>query len=340
MDEAYYTLPQSDSYGSAAGLKRQTVNNWSNIHDYLAQQDAYTLHRDIKRRFPRRKTLAFGINDLWQADIVDLSSISRDNNGYRYLLTCIDVFSKVGRVAALKNKTATSVTNAFREMIVNTKPNLLQTDKGTEFFNTQFQKLLTDNNIKHYTSENDDIKCAIVERWHRTILAKLYRYFTHRNTTRYVDIIQDLVNSYNNTYHSSIKTAPAHVNEHNESDVQQHLYSNVVKKGCPKFQLGNTVRISGTKRAFAKGYRDKWSEEVFKVTKIYNTIPLTYGLSDYLGEAIKGKFYSQELQKVTKEVFRIDKVLKTRRRAGKTEYYVKWLGYPDKFNSWTDHINA
>jgi transposase InsO family protein len=342
MNEAYYALEKPDSYGSARGLKRQTTEKWRDIHEFLAQQDAYTLHRDIRRRFPRRKTIALGIDELWQADIVDLSSLARANDNYRYLLTVIDVFSKFGRVAAMKSKNAASVTTAFREMIglQGKRPVHLQTDKGTEFLNSTFQKLLSDNNIKHYTSENDDIKCAIIERLHRSLLAKLYRYFTHKNTSRYVDILQDLMRSYNETYHSSIKTAPILVDEHNESDVRDALYSKKPKLQRPHLKVGDTVRISGTKRAFAKGYRDKWTEEVFKVVKIYNTKPITYGLTDYSDEPIKGKFYSVELQKVTKEVFRIEKVLRTRKRAGKTEYYVKWLGYSDKFNSWTDHINA
>jgi len=339
METLYYTPPLPDSFGSVAGLHRQHGKK-RKVIDFLTKQDAYTLHRDIKRRFPRRKTLAFGIDDLWQADLVDLSSLSRDNDGYRYILTCIDVFSKFARVALLKTKTAKAVTDSFAELIRDKKPTLLQTDKGTEFLNTAFQKLLADKNIKHYTSENDDIKCAIVERWPRTILAKMYRYFTYRNTTRYIDVIQDLVKSYNETPHSTIKVAPVQVTEHNEGEIRDRIFSSSPSKRKVVFKVNDSVRISGAKRAFAKGYRDKWSEEVFKVWRVYDTRPITYGLTDYLGEKIKGKFYAEELQKVVKEVFRIEKVLRTRKRAGKTEYYVKWLGYPEKFNSWTDHINA
>jgi hypothetical protein len=256
-------------------------------------------------------------------------------------LTCVDVFSKFARVALLKTKGAVTVRDAFAGMLQDKKPRLLQTDKRTEFLNSTFQKLLTDNNIKHYTSENDDIKCAIVERWHRTILGKLYRYFTYKNTTRYTDVIQDLVKSYNETTHSSIKVAPFDVSEHNESKIRQILYRRNIKKKKASFDVGDTVRISGARsRWFTKGYRDRWTEEIFKVVQVYDTSPITYGLTDYADEPIKGTFYKEELQKVIKEVFRIEKVLKTRRRAGKTEYFVKWLGYPEKFNSWTNHINA
>jgi hypothetical protein len=239
----------------------------------------------------------------------------------------------------LKNKMAATVTEAFLTMIGTHTPRYLQSDKGTEFLNSTFQHMLSDHDIKHYTSENDDIKCAVVERWHRTILAKLYRYFTYKNTTRYVEVLQDLVKSYNDTTHSTIKVAPNDVDEHNESEVRERLLS--FSKPRPiQLKVGDTVRISGARRAFAKGYRDKWTEEIFKIVKIYNTNPVTFGLTDYEGEVIKGKFYTEELQRVVKEVFRIEKVLRTRQLAGKTEYYVKWLGYPDKFNSWVDDINA
>jgi len=207
--------------------------------------------------------------------------------------------------------------------------------------NAKFQKLLNDNGIRHYTSENDDIKCAVIERFHRTILAKLYRYFTHMNTNRYIDIIQTLVKSYNETIHSSIKVSPVDVTPHNESQIRQRLYKPQQQhRQVLKFDVGDTVRISGTKRAFAKGYRDKWSEEIFKVCTIHNTDPATYGLTDYMQDKIKGKFYAEELQKVEKSVFQIEKVLKTRVRLGRTEYYVKWLGYSDKFNSWVDNIST
>jgi hypothetical protein len=138
--------------------------------------------------------------------------------------------------------------------------------------------------------------------------------------------------------------APVEVDDHNESQVRERLLTSPHQKqltGKPRFTVGDTVRISGARqRAFAKGYRDKWSEEVFKVIKIYNTQPTTYGLTDTLDETIKGKFYQDELQKVRKDVFQIEKIIRTRRRRGKTEYYVKWVGYSDKFNSWVDNIST
>ena len=159
------------------------------------KQDAYTLHKPSRIHFKRRKTLSRGIDDLWQADLADVSSLSKYNDSYRYLLTCIDVFSKKARVVPLKNKTGVALREAFATMIKDVKPKLLQTDKGTEFPNWAFQQFLKDNEIRHYTSENEDIKCSVVERWNRTLKTKMWRYFTYASTLRDVDVLPALVGS-------------------------------------------------------------------------------------------------------------------------------------------------
>jgi hypothetical protein len=104
MEDRYYTVSSADSYGSARGLKRHFTHR--QVAEFLPGQDAYTLHRDVRRRFVRRKTVSTGINDLWQCDLVDLSTLSRSNDNYKYLLTCIDVLSKYGRVMPVKDKKA------------------------------------------------------------------------------------------------------------------------------------------------------------------------------------------------------------------------------------------
>ena len=198
---------------------------------------------------------------------------------------------------------------------------------------------MSDNGIKHYTSENDDIKCAVVERWNRTILERLFRYLTYKYTNRYVDVVQDVVDSYNRSVHSTIKMAPADVSVDDEVEIRRRLYPAKPKKIRYKFDIDDTVRISGTRRVFEKGYRGNWTREVFKVSARHPTDPPSYGLTDQAGEYIKGKFYAQELQKVKiGDIYKVEQILKTRKRKGKPEYFVKWLGYPDKFNPWVSDI--
>lgn len=186
--------------------------------------NAYTRHKQSRTKFRRRRTISKGINELWQADLADMSLLSSENNSYRYLLTCIDVFSKYARVEPLKTKSGSSLTAAFTKMIEHQQCQLLQTDKGTEFLNGSFQKLLKDHNIRHYTSENDDIKASVVERFNRTLKGVMWRYLTHTSSGRYIDVLPQLVSSYNNTYHSSIKMAPSEVNNQNEHIVRSILY--------------------------------------------------------------------------------------------------------------------
>jgi len=220
---------------------------------------------------------------------------------------------------------------------------MVQSDKGTEFLNSTFQSMLRRRDIKFYTSENEDIKAAVVERFNRTLKTKMYRYFTAKNTRRYVDVLPDLLHSYNNTFHRSIGMSPAEVNDSNEELVRARLYPSKPKSYEWKYDVGDRVRITVRRRPFAKGYLGRWSREIFEIDARLPTVPVTYRLKDLAGDLIKGKFYEPEVQKVIKgddEQFDVEKIIKTRRRAGKIEYLVKWLGYPDKFNSWTDALQA
>src|SRR6188508_2835892 len=332
----YYDPAKVGSFGGVDSLVRGS--EVKNVKDWLKSQETYTLHKPIRRRFKRRKTYCLGLDHLWQIDLVDVSSLSRHNDGYRYLLTCIDCFSRYAWAIPIKNKSATSIVEAFDSISDIRKPTYLQSDKGTEFLNSAFQSYLKANDIAFYTSENDDIKCALVERYNRTLKTRMWRYFTSSNSLRYVDVLADLVKSYNDAIHSSIKTAPSQVTLHNEPELRRKLYTPTVKSK-PKFQVGDSVRISETRRVFKKGYLPSWTRELFKVVNVFPTDPPTYRITDYSGEVIKGKFYAEELQVVKEnDVFKVEKVIKTRKRHGKVEYLVRWLGYPPKFDSWVSEL--
>ena len=324
------------SFGGVESLIRGS--DVKNVKDWLKSQETYTLHKPVRRRFKRRKTYCLGVDHLWQIDLVDVSSLSRYNDGYRYLLTCIDCFSRYAWAIPIKNKTSASIVAAFDSIIDIRKPTYLQSDKGTEFLNSAFQSYLKVNDISFYTSENDDIKCALVERYNRTLKTRMWRYFTSSNSLRYIDVLVDLVKSYNDTIHGSIKTAPSRVTIHNEAELRRKLYRPAVKSK-PKLSVGDRVRISETRRVFKKGYLPSWTRELFKVVNVFPTTPSTYRIADYGGESIKGKFYAEELQAVKEdEVFKIERVIKTRRRLGRVEYLVRWLGYPPKFDSWVTEL--
>ena len=304
-------------------------------------EDAYTLHKPVRKTFRRRRTYSKGINDLFQADLADMSALSRQNDGNRYLLTCIDVFSKRAWAVPLLNKSGDNVKRAFEKIFEDAMPNMIQTDKGTEFLNSTVQALFAAHNIKHYTSENEDIKAAVVERFNRTLKNKMWRYFTYSKSQKYIDVLDELLDSYNNTHHRSIGMAPSQVTDDKTQEIVDKLYP---PKLMPVYtlEIGDKVRMSKGKHVFRKGYVQGWTDEICTITARHPTDPATFGVQDYGGEDIKGKFYAQELQKVTKEddVYEIEEVVKTRKRGGKLQYFVRWKGYPSKFNSWVDAIST
>ena len=174
------------------------------------------------------------------------------------------MLSKYVWVIPLKKKSGETITDAFSRVIKQPQPIHLQTDKGSEFKIKLFQSFLENHKIKFYTSENNEIKAAVVELFNRTLKSKMYRYFTFKGTRRYVDVLADLIHSYNNTFHTSIKMAPAEATVQNESEVGRRLYP-LKKKLKFKFNIGDKVRISKERKEFKKRYLASWSEEIFTI---------------------------------------------------------------------------
>lgn len=176
----------------------------------------------------------------------------------------------------------------------------------------------------------------MVERWNRTLKEKMFRYFTAKNTLKYIDILQSLVHAYNHTSHSSIKEKPVNVNESNKNTIWNRLYGARLSqkpKKAPKCKIGDKVRLNKKHRPFKKGYLPGWTEEVFLVREVKRHPLVTYKLTEYDGTPIKGTFYEPDVQNVhvsDESLFRVEKVLK---RKGK-QVFVKWKGWPKKYNSW------
>jgi len=192
---AWTVLRSPGSFGGVGILRRYTDWSEREAKEFLAKRDAYALHKPRKIRFPRRKTYSKGIGDLYQIDLVGLSNLSPFNDGMRYLLTCIDIFGKRAWAVPIRTKSGTNVATAFEKILTDARCNMVQSDKGMGFLNSAFQSMLQRRGIKFYTSENEDLKAAVVERLNRTLKAKMYSYFTHVNTKRYLDVLNDLLHS-------------------------------------------------------------------------------------------------------------------------------------------------
>ena len=211
---------------------------------------------------------------------MDISSLARFNKGYKFLLTCVDVFSKFTWVVPLKNKSGETLVIGFQSILdLGRSPEKLQTDNGTEFLNRNFQSLLKENSIQFFTT-NNELKASMVESFNRTLKTRMWKYFTAKNTRIYIDILQDIVHGYNNSYHRSIGRTPASVSLLNVGQVRRKLYGNSWVKPIKKlkFKLSDQVRISKSRRTFKKGYLPSWTQEIFTVTKIILRVPPVYRL--------------------------------------------------------------
>ena len=165
----------------------------------------------------------------------------------------------------------------------------------------------------------------------------MWKYFTHRETLTYMDVLSEMVvSNYNHTVHRTIGIPPAEVTWANQTTVSKRLYGRKGPKKSCKFSPGDRVRLSKAKRMFKKGYLPNWTEELFTIVRCIETKPPVCLVKDDHGEILEGTFYAEELQKVIKtdDVYKIETILKKRKKGRRVQYLVKWLGYPESFNSW------
>jgi hypothetical protein len=346
LRKIYYNPKHAGSFSGVNTIKHAVGKriSSSDLENWLQSQDTYTLHKPVRHYFKRRRIIVSDIDEQWEADLVDLSGIAKYNKQFKYLLTVIDTLSKFAWAIPLKTKTGKEIVQAFINIFSQSKrkPLNLRTDKGGEFLNKVFQDLLKKEDIHFFTS-NNEVKAAIVERFNRTLKTKMWKYFTKKNTRTYLPVLKDLLHSYNNTWHRSIKRKPSSVNEDNAAQVWHTLYGRekILEENVKfKFRVGDNVRISKTKMIFEKGYLPNWTTEIFTVKKQLRTSPPSYVLVDDDNEPIKGTFYEPELQKVKvtpDKLYKIERIVAEKGHGKNKRYHVKWEGYPSKFNSWVSH---
>ena len=175
----------------------------------------------------------------------------------------------------MKDKKGITITNPFQNILkeFNRKPNKTWIHKGSEFYNSSVKKWLKDNNIEMYSIHNEG-KSVVTERFIRTLKAKIYKYMTPISKNVYIDKLDDTVNEYSNTYHKTIKMKPVDVEGNTYIDISKE-----VNDKSSKFKGSDHVRISKYKNIFAKGYTPNWSEEVFAIKNVKNTVPWTYAIN-------------------------------------------------------------
>ena len=229
-----------------------------------------------RKNYATNKTDVYHIDDIWSLDILDLKDYGPENNrGYRYVLVIIDNFSKFGWTVPIKNKNAQTIKDSFENILINSKrsPNLIETDRGKEFYNNIFQDFLNKNDIKLY-SRNTSLGAVFAERFNPTIRDILKKIVFEQGDAKWIDILPTITKQYNNRKHSSTKLTPIQASlKKNEGFVYKILLDkrNKIK---PKFQINDLVRTADLKKTFSKGDTTNWSYKLYKITEIINdTIP-------------------------------------------------------------------
>ena len=294
------------------------------------------LHRGVRHKFRKRRVFSPTPNHIWAADLCDLKKFSRANKGFKYLLMVIDVFSKYAYVKAMKNKTAGECTRCFREIFTESKesPRYCWVDKGTEFWNRTLKDLFKEHGVTLYSTESE-LKSCIVERFIRTYKTNMFRYFTANRTREYLSKLDELTERYNTRKHRSIQCTPEEAKlKQNFQFVFDHLYPKEKRDRYQPYHVGDEVRIARKKSTFEKGYEPNFTEQVYEVSGILPTNPITYSLKNLNGAAIKGSFYRQNLVRTKQRIYFIEKVVKRRVKKGVKQMLVRWSDYGPEFDSW------
>jgi hypothetical protein len=270
-------------------LKLNKTVPLSEIQKFLDEQEIYQISKEVRAKYPFRHMIVYSTNDQWQIDLIDFSKYSRWNKGFKYLLCAVDVYSRKAFVEPIKSKTFS--TDAMKSILNITKPILIQSDNGSEFLNKSFQALLKSFKVQHTTAQvGDHNRQGIIERFNRTIEAMIAKYQESRKRNRYIDVLDDIVFNYNNTYHRTIKDTPE--NRYLKNQSHGHIYDfNFVVK----LSIGDKVRIVMEKRTFQKGYELKYSKAVYQICEGNG---YTFRLTGPDGIILPKKYKYYQLKKV------------------------------------------
>ena len=358
LSEIYFDASKPTSFGGVDKLynyvkdKGHNISR-SNIKKWLSKQSTYSLYRKVVRKFQRPRVIVPSKQYMLDSDTANYEKYASDNDGYKYIGVFIDILSHYLYTVPLKTLTSQEMSEAIKSVFRLNKPTFLRSDRGKEY-GDRASKYMKNQGVKHIvTSEHS--KANYAECVIRTLKTKLGRYMNYNKTHRWIDILEDITHSYNSTYHGTIKMSPKEALETPDPVLWKSQYENFggirkpakvkkmkkeVKKTTFKFEVGDVVRLSKLRGSFSKESDKQWTEDLFTVASrsLNQGIP-KYEVKDFTNEPIIDKFSNDELQKVIVDEdtqYDVEEVLRKRRRKGKTQVLVRWLGWPSKFDTWID----
>lgn len=320
----------------------------------LEHIEGYTLHREYKKPRVYNPYYVHGRREQVQADLIDISQISRENDGVKFLLLLIDIFTKRVWVYPLRNKSGIAVSTALRSWLdgLRTSPQKFMTDRGLEFKNRLVQRLLRRRGIE-WQPALGTLKAAIAERANKSLQLLLYKYLTEKETLRYVDKLPGFVDTYNKRGHRTLEgmspiEADKPRNENRVRAIFHQRYAEIGRhrKSSLPFRVGDLVRLKTlAKKAVsssARAYAEQFHGEYYRIVRINRTLPvaLYYLKSLDTGERLQGGLYANELQRQRGDLWKIERVLGRRTRRGVREIKVKWKNFGNRWNEWIPETNV
>ena len=342
------------SFGGISQVQNYFNVNPKKIARVLSKSDIYTTFKEFKKPSKTPPIRTYGPNYLWEADLMFFThpQFSTSNDGFLYILAFIDTFTKAVGIIKLKTKDTKIVTQKMKNRFDNgDKPKYLRVDAGGEFLSHIFTQMCAKHNVKLYIAQ-EPIKCAFIERFNRTFKRILVQLMEYHNSVRWVDFIKPAIAIYHSRKHSSIGMSPDEAeDEENHALIYDKLLRKYMKddrkkyikdKKLPKFRKGDIVKIFKKKGIFTRGFNQSVTKEYFTIYHIDRRLSKDrYYLKDLMGERIIGSFYSEYLVPFSPLTdggeYRIDpnfRDFKRKRIRGVPHIWVKWLGWPSKFNQW------
>lgn len=347
--KAYVTPGHPVAYSAPGAVAKHFHIKPARAKSILEGVEGYTLHREYKQPKFYNPYYVRKRRENVQADLIDVSKISRQNDGVKFLLLLIDIFTKKVWVYPLKNKSAGTMADALESWLESLRvlPGKLVTDRGTEFTNRRVQELLAEKAVG-WEYARGMMKACIAERANKSLQILLYKHLTEKETLRYVDVLPQLVETYNGRPHRTLEglTPDQGDDADNEPEVQAihgRRYAKLAERrptGPLPFKVGDIVRIKTDPKtkisSSARAYAEQFKGEYFKVIRINRNMPaaLYYLRSLDTDEPVEGGFYANELQRQRPDSYKIERVLDEKTVRGRRMLLVKWKYFGPRWNEW------
>lgn len=329
-----------------AAKKRNPNVTREQVKKYLKGEYVYNLHHPARRNWDRNKIIVSGPHVQAQADLCDMRAFAKYNNGYQHILTFIDAFSRFALARPLKSKGQGEVADALDSILQEYPVLKLQVDRGGEFMNDTCKDVLMRRGTYLFFSKNKDIKCAIVERFNRTLKSRMFKYFTLKGQREWVGVLPDLLHAYNNSIHRSIGIEPSKVTDANSGEIFKRLYDGLKDEVSlfsemlqqpveAKYRVGDMVKLRHYVAPMDHRYWPNYSDKYFVIARIVRGYPFSrYKLLLWEDKSpVDGSFYEEELLPVDHGEYRIEVKGQRRGKRG-PEYRVHYVGYENKYDDW------